>query len=1254
MSTLTPTLVLLSIGISSFLTTAFAAQEAPQQFAFEGRLYQIDGSTPLTDTVNFKFQILNQNTSGNPVNDCILYEESQNGINLGLTSGVFSLAIGAAQSGAKRTVSDPGLALSQIFSNATTITVPASVCPAGFYSPSAGSIRRLRVIVTNTNTGVTETMSPDLIVGSTPSALVSETLQGKVPQDFVMADGSTNMTAGLKFGTWASSGRPSSPLAGTTGFNTTTGYLESWNGSAWVDYSAGSGGGALSGLTAGRVPFATSSTAVADDSNLFWDNTNKRLGIGTGTPAESLEISGNFQLQNGRAIYAKNSSSTPHKIVNYTAGNILKIGEDVNDIRIGNGGTTGGLCFFGNAQYFNTGSGFTMTATSDGLSINNGSSGPGAGVGLLVATGKVGIGTITPSATLDISGTNAGGTLRIFDQTVTTGVTKQILQAGAGQSSTNLFEIKNNAGTTLSYIDSSGYFFQPGAPTANTLRAATTAYVDSAVSGASSTAITKDGLTPLTGDWDVSGGGSKNIKNVAQLSVGSTTLPTGGVAYFNGNVGIGTTNPTSNLSVIANNGAELKVGASGGTGGSAIRLVGSNSGTLSTVNIETNWTGGLSLSGNGFYFGSGFGNPAGGATLQVGGNAAIGSSYTANATAAPSNGLIVQGNVGIGTTSPGRALDVNGSANLRGGILDLSPGGTQAVGLKVSGNTALLLNSNGSNEGAALYMQGNWNLRGDTGTIGFVSGSNPANPPETALSRLAANKMALGNGNVGDYSGTLIAGNIGIGTTSPATALHVVGSGTSGAEVFRVSDPPFPGSYISLYGNAGSGHAGIKTNSNLLDLSLVTIGGTGGGASPSLKVRATQSGSLVQSWQNYAGTNLMTIDSSGNLTLTGSINGVAVGGGPNAFNFTNQTGVNLNSTITSNAVTLSGFSGIVPAVCAGCVGILRNGYPVGVSGNFKSGDTIAIQILSSSSATTAVTASVTVGSTTSTIWSVTTGSAAGNAPQPFSFTDQTNVILNSGIISNVVFVSGFTGTLTATCNGGCSDISVNGVWAGATSVAGVFAGNQIRIKQTSSASTSTATTGSLTLGGTTSGTWTVTTAATSDPCDGSPAVGTMCADGSLYAGLSPDGNVKMFTTPCDVGMTWNGTVCTGVRSGFSWNDGSTNYVVTGAASATSGKTNTDQLVALGTSPSPAPYLAARQCGTNLVLGHGDWYLPAKDELNVLYTNKAVLGGFDTSGAVYWASTEATFNHGWRQWFSDGTQSGGDKNVSWFVIRCVRK
>jgi hypothetical protein len=47
----------------------------------------------------------------------------------------------------------------------------------------------------------------------------------------------------------------------------------------------------IAGGTTGYIPFASSSTALSNDSNLYWDNTNKRLGLGH-TPSYALGVTG--------------------------------------------------------------------------------------------------------------------------------------------------------------------------------------------------------------------------------------------------------------------------------------------------------------------------------------------------------------------------------------------------------------------------------------------------------------------------------------------------------------------------------------------------------------------------------------------------------------------------------------------------------------------------------------------------------------------------------------------------------------------------------------------------------------------------------------------------------------------------------------------------------------------------------------------------------------------------------------------------
>jgi len=48
--------------------------------------------------------------------------------------------------------------------------------------------------------------------------------------------------------------------------------------------------------TATRVAFWDGTTSLNSNANLYWDNTNSRLGIGTTTPNQQLELTGNLRF----------------------------------------------------------------------------------------------------------------------------------------------------------------------------------------------------------------------------------------------------------------------------------------------------------------------------------------------------------------------------------------------------------------------------------------------------------------------------------------------------------------------------------------------------------------------------------------------------------------------------------------------------------------------------------------------------------------------------------------------------------------------------------------------------------------------------------------------------------------------------------------------------------------------------------------------------------------------------------------------
>ena len=82
--------------------------------------------------------------------------------------------------------------------------------------------------------------------------------------------------------------------------------------------------------------------------------------------------------------------------------------------------------------------------------------------------------------------------------------------------------------------------------------------------------------------------------------------------------------------------------------------------------------------------------------------------------------------------------------------------------------------------------------------------------------------------------------------------------------------------------------------------------------------------------------------------------------------------------------------------------------------------------------------------------------------------------------------------------------------------------------------------------------------------------------------------------------------------------------------------------------------AARLCADLLEGGYGDWYLPSKGELNLMYNNLHLNSLGDFNGvSFYWSSSEVSASHAWRQHFNLGSQTDVDKNEISFRVRAVR-
>jgi hypothetical protein len=78
--------------------------------------------------------------------------------------------------------------------------------------------------------------------------------------------------------------------------------------------------------------------------------------------------------------------------------------------------------------------------------------------------------------------------------------------------------------------------------------------------------------------------------------------------------------------------------------------------------------------------------------------------------------------------------------------------------------------------------------------------------------------------------------------------------------------------------------------------------------------------------------------------------------------------------------------------------------------------------------------------------------------------------------------------------------------------------------------------------------------------------------------------------------------------------------------------------------------AATLCSNLIQGGYDDWYLPSKDELNKLFLQMKVIGGFRE--VCYWSSTETGKYNACTQIFDNGFQTANDKSTT-FSVRPIR-